>query len=923
MTVAVQHGTDPTSTSTQKTTPPDPSGRTGRRRPAATGMPLLSSKLAAPHMPGRVVARPRLFALLDTGVERPVTLLAAPAGSGKTMLLSSWMSAASLPGPVAWLSLDPGDNGPAQFWAYVVAALCRSGAVPADNQLRNLPQPQADDALLPLIIQGLDELAVPVVLVLDDLHELTDARVLHGIEFLIRRAPSQLRLVLATRADPPLPLHRLLVSGRLSQLRAADLAFTVAEVAELLAEYEYRPALSDDDLTMLHARTEGWAAGLRLAAVSMQHQPDPHRYVLELAGDDRSLAGYLVAEVLDQQPGELRSFLLRTCIVDQLSGELADALTGRDDGEQTLARLEQANTFVVAVGSRRHWYRYHPLFAELLHYELRREAPQESAELRRRAARWYAEHELPTKAIQQTVATQDWDSTADLIAEHGFGRFLRGQEPVIRDLLDQLPTDAVHLPELALLAAAERIVSNDDGAAAFVRLAQEQAPMLADDRRPRFALILAICRLLRAKRAGDLDEVLAAGRAALKAHAQLEGDAGAAGVAADARAVALCGLGSAELWTGELDAAEVHLQAGRAAALWAGFDDVQLECLSQMALLRAVRGRLNDAVQTGQAALQFAGARGWASSAPVTGALLALAWVHYLRDDLATAGDYLGQAAGTAGAAPERPLGVAGRIMEGRLRHARADLAGAFAEFSAARQELAGGHQPRLLFRWLTTSQAELHLAVGDAGSARRLLEALDTDKPTAPEAVALARLRLAEGDPTGANGTLSPVVDGTLPTTDLDTLIQAWLLHAVASHALDAPDQVTASLGQAIDLAEPEEHRRAFLDAGAPARVLLARYRDWVDASWPFLDELAQTSLDPAPAAVPPMPALIVPLSQRERAVLRYLPTMLTFVEIGSELYISVNTTKSHVRSIYRKLGVVGRRDAVRRARQLQLLRS
>jgi LuxR family maltose regulon positive regulatory protein len=261
--------------------------------------------------------------------------------------------------------------------------------------------------------------------------------------------------------------------------------------------------------------------------------------------------------------------------------------------------------------------------------------------------------------------------------------------------------------------------------------------------------------------------------------------------------------------------------------------------------------------------------------------------------------------------------------MEGRLRHAQADLAGAFAEFNAARQGLAGGHQPRLLFRWLTTSQAELHLAVGDAGSARRLLEALDTDTPAAPEAVALARLRLAEGDPTGANGTLSPVVDGTMPTTDLDALIQAWLLHAVASHALDAPDQVTASLGHAIDLAQPEEHRRAFLDAGAPARALLAHYRDWVDASWPFLDELAQTSLDPVPAAVPPMPALIVPLSQRERAVLRYLPTMLTFIEIGSELYISVNTTKSHVRSIYRKLGVVGRRDAVKRARQLQLLRS
>jgi LuxR family transcriptional regulator, maltose regulon positive regulatory protein len=261
--------------------------------------------------------------------------------------------------------------------------------------------------------------------------------------------------------------------------------------------------------------------------------------------------------------------------------------------------------------------------------------------------------------------------------------------------------------------------------------------------------------------------------------------------------------------------------------------------------------------------------------------------------------------------------------MEGRLRHAQADLAGAFAEFNAARQELAGGHQPRLLSRWLTTSEAELHLAVGDAGSARRLLEALDTERPDAPEAVALARLRLAEGDPTGANRTLSPVVDGTMPTTDLDSLIQAWLLHAVASHALDAPDQVAASLGHALDLAEPEEHRRVFLDAGVAGRALLARYRDWIDASWPFLDELALASLDPAPAVKSPMPVLIETLSERERAVLRYLPTMLTFIEIGSELSISVNTTKSHVRSIYRKLGVVGRRDAVRRARQLQLLRS
>jgi LuxR family transcriptional regulator, maltose regulon positive regulatory protein len=924
MTVAVQPGSDATSTSRQKTASPDPSSRARRRRPAATDVPLLASKLAVPRRPGRVVARPRLFALLDTGVERPVTLLAASAGSGKTMLLTSWMSATSLPGPVAWLTLDPGDNDPARFWTHVLAALCRSGAVPADNQLQTL-QPQADEALLPLLVNGLDELVSPVVLVLDDVHELTDARVLHGIEFLVRHAPPQLRLMLATRADPPLPLHRLLLNGSLTQVRAADLAFTVTEVAELLTDYDYRSSLSDDDLALLVARTEGWAAGLRLAAVSMQRQPDLHRYIRELAGDDRSLAGYLVSEVLDQQPSELRSFLLRTCIVDELSGELADALTGRDDGEHTLARLERANAFVVALGAGREWYRYHPLFAELLRYQLRCQAPHEIPELRRRAAHWHAGHGSPVEAVQQTAMMQDWDATADLIAEHGFGRFLRGQETVVQDLLDQLPVEAVRIhPELALLAAAKRIASDDGGAEAFVRLAQEQAPMLAEDGRPRFALILAVCRLLRASRAGDLEEVLAAGRAALDAHALLEGGAGAGGVAGAARAVVLSGLGTAELWTGDLDAADIHLRAGRAAALWAGLEDVQVNCLSQLAMLYAIRGRLNHAAQAGQAAVDLAVMSGWASSAPVTGALLAYAWVHYLRDDLSTAASFLGRAAEAADAAPERPLKVVIRLMEGRLRYAHDDLASASAEFSAARQQLEGWNPPGLLSRWLATSEAELQLATGDTASARSLLEKLEADEYSAtPETVTFARLQLAEGDPAGASERLAPLLEGTMPPTDPGASIEAWLLHALASHALDRPDQAAASLSRAVDLAEPEDHRRVFLDAGAPGLELLVRYRDWVDASWPFLDELAQASLDPAPAVVSAMPALIEALSQRETAVLRYLPTMLTFVEIGSALYISVNTTKSHVRSIYRKLGVVGRRDAVRRARQLQLLRS
>ena len=290
---------------------------------------------------------------------------------------------------------------------------------------------------------------------------------------------------------------------------------------------------------------------------------------------------------------------------------------------------------------------------------------------------------------------------------------------------------------------------------------------------------------------------------------------------------------------------------------------------------------------------------------------------------------YLERASEGAAAAPDRSLGVAIKLLRGRLRNAEADPTGAAAELGAARRDLAGWDlagwdQPRLLARWLAATEAELRLAAGDIDSAKARPGSAASGTPVAaPEALALAYQLLAEDDPAGTVSTLSPFLSGTVPAADLDTQIRVWLLHALASHALDNPDQAAASLQSALDLAEPEEHRRIFLDGGAPGRALVARYREWIDGSWPLLDELALASLDPAPAAVSATPVLIEALSQRERAVLRYLPTMLTFVEIGSELYISVNTTKSHVRSIYRKLGVVGRRDAVRRARQLQLLRS
>ena len=444
-----------------------------RRR---ASVPRLPGKLLVPTLPGRVLQRQRLFSLLDHGVERAVTLVAAPAGSGKTILIASWLAASAPANPVAWMSLDSGDNDPVRFWTHVLAAFTRVGGIPADSDLHALAaDPRACPSIAPRFVEQVDSLDDPIVLVLDDLHELTDRGVLAGIEFLVRHPSSSLRLVLSTRADPPLPLQRLLLTGSLSELRAADLALTVAEVSQLLDEYEYRAQLSESDLALLVERTEGWAAGVRLAAVSMQGHPNPHRFVLELAGDDRSLSGYLVSEVLDRQTPEQRSFMIRTSVVTELSGGLADALTDGSDGELALARLASANAFLVATDERRERYRYHPLFAELLRYELRREIPDQVGELHRRAARWYVSQGLAVAAVEQLVLAKDWRSAAELIAHHGLDLALREGWPDFRELVDRIPGDVIrNEPELALLVAAEQLGSGRDDAVGCLRVAREQ-----------------------------------------------------------------------------------------------------------------------------------------------------------------------------------------------------------------------------------------------------------------------------------------------------------------------------------------------------------------------------------------------------------------------------------------------------------------
>src|SRR5215216_2617124 len=367
--------------------------------PPGAGVPLLASKLTPPRT-ARLVARGRLLELLDAGVQSRLTLLAGPAGSGKTVLLSSWATTAILPGPVAWLSLDAADNDPARFWSYLLAALRQSGAAPPNGRLGSLSLPIGgpDQGFLFELAAGLAELAGPVVVVLDDVHQLTNPTLLDSLVTVLRRSPASLRLVLASRNDPALPLARLPLVDQSIEAGTTELAFTADEAAKLLASQGL--VLADADLALVWARTEGWAAGLRLAALSLQDHPDPEGFIAGFAGTSRAVADFLLEEVLGRLPEEDRTFLLDTSVVERVSGELADALTGRTDGAQTLVRLARANAFVVALDEHRSWYRYHKLLAELLQARLQASASRLVPELHRRAAGWYRDHGLSVEATR-------------------------------------------------------------------------------------------------------------------------------------------------------------------------------------------------------------------------------------------------------------------------------------------------------------------------------------------------------------------------------------------------------------------------------------------------------------------------------------------------------------------------------------------
>jgi len=857
-----------------------------------------------------IVSRPRLFGRL--GAAR-VTVVSASPGSGKTMLLRSWIGQAAAAECVAWVPAGRGERDPQRFWLSALAALRQT---PAGSALVQ-PLTAAPDldgwAITERLLADLAPLQDRVWLVVDDVQEL-GPEAQGQLELLIMRAPPQLRFVLATRRSVRLGLHRLRLEGELAEIREPDLRFTVAEAEQLFKA----AGVQLPGLAPLVERTEGWAAGLRLAALSLAGHPDPERFAKEFSGTERTVAEYLLAEVLDRQSGEARRLLLRTSVLDRVNGELADLLTGDSGGERVLQDLEQANAFVVSLDSTRTWFRYHHLFADLLQLELRRTAPDEVTVLHQAAAGWFAGHRYPVEAIRHAQLAQDWPLATALMAGHSYSLQLDGQAATAHELLAGFPAAAAAADaELATLTAADELAFGSlEAAEHYVGLAERGMASVPDARRAQAQMLLGATRLIVARQRWDLraanEEVQR-----LQAMAEAPG-AGLPRLAEELRALALISLGSTEFWAAGEDP-ERHLEMGVALARRIGRPFLEFTGLAYLAAVDVFRS-LASAAERGRQAVELAMRHGWGDEPAAGLAYVILGAVSAWRVRPDEAESWVLRAERVLGAETE-PAAVLGlHYTRGNLELARGRDAGALAALQAGERL---GRRLTKPHRLLTPMRARLlHTLVrlGDADRAEQVLAGLDdVDRDRAEMRIATAVLRLAQDNPGAAAAAVAPVLDGSARVLQLSWLAHAFLLEAIARDSLGDQGAAGQALERALNLAEPDGALLSFLLHPVPG--LLERHARNRTAHAALIAEILR--LPAGGAAAPPagpQPPL-EPLSSSEKRVLRYLPTNLTMAEIAGELHVSHNTIRTHMRHLYAKLGSHRRAEAVARARALGLL--
>lgn len=877
--------------------------------PAAGRQRVPGTKLAVPRPPPRLVSRPRLLTRLDRARESMVTLVSAPAGTGKTLLLAEWVRARDT-GEATWVSLDSDDNDDGRFWSALLDALASTAAVPRDSPLRRLAapaNPSRDPGFLAEVVNTLDELPSPALLVLDDLHEITAAAPLRGLAALLEHRPAGLRLVLSARRDPRLPLDRLRLTDDLAEIRADDLRFSPVEARALLDATGIE--LDHGQLHRLLEQTEGWAAALRLAALSLSESGEPDRFLDDFAANDRAVAAYLVDEVLSLLPPDMSEFLRTISISEQISADLAARLSGRTDAAALLDTIAERTGLVVRVDAAPHGYHVHALLRTHLLADLLRLDPDRAATLHGVAADRYAERGEPARALAHAGRAADRVRSRALLHRHAVTLAMGGNHQLVRDVLDAMGARAVGEDTLLTLVSAllhlER--GDPDGAEHELTRADKAWPAEPD---PDLVALRALVRSRHAQFAGDVDEL-----------ARVTGDI--ADEIADAPgpfdAAAMLQRGSALLATGDRSAARSQLRAASRAARDGGHDYVAMQCLTMLAAVAAAEGDYESMTTLATTVDEENARRGWQQTVEAASASLLLGYGALLRADPA---ECLRQTVRASRLVDEgdppamRGLNLSVETLRGtaefelgdRTAGARrvdtARLAGGSTRFSAEQVALCAvlEHRMALLLGWGTKA--------GDA-----LRWAQQTSPDSAEVRLMRARAQLVLGRRDTADKIIQPVLDGTAGPVLPWSTIEAWLL--ATEVALNAGDHARARrrLRRGLLIAHHLDVPYPIVFANPDVADLLTGQLGTFGGS---AERFASRVFARRRALrVPPM----VPLTARERAVLRLLPTLRSFDEIAEDLTVSANTVKTHVRAIYSKLGVTKRRDAVTVALERGLL--
>ncbi|MER6443078.1 LuxR C-terminal-related transcriptional regulator [Streptomyces sp. NPDC001185] len=861
-----------------------------------------------------VVARPALLRRLSRATR--VTAVSASAGSGKTTLLRSWLSTAGLAEFTAWVPVGRDERDPQRFWLGVVDALRRTAEGSALVGTLTAAPDLDGWTIVERLLTDLAPLQNRHHLVIDDVHELhPDA--LKQLQLLIMRATPQLRFVLATRYDVPLGLHQLRLEGQLVEIRDPDLRFTLTETEELFTATGL--ALPKPTVTVLHKRTEGWAAGLRLAALSLAvHTDSDHRRAAEFSGSERTVAEYLLAEVLDRQSEQVRELLLRTSILERVNGELANLLTGGESGERVLQDLEAANAFVVSLDTSRTWFRYHQLFTDLLRMQLRRTYPGEVAALHHAAANWLARRGMAVEAIRHSQAARDWGLAARLLADQWPSLYLDGRTSVIHELLAGFPTDyRVANAELAAVAAADELASGSPTAAERYLCLAEQA-LASEGQRGHAQLLVHTVRLLIARWQGSLVAVTEQARR-LQDTAQTA-ETAQPGLGEDLRALALISLGSTEFWTARFRESVRHLELGVALARRIRRPYLEFTGLVYQAALEFFRSA-PMALEHGRRAAELAEQHGWTEGPAYGLACLNVGTILAWQGRPEEGEPWMQQAERTLRWETEPADALAIRSLRGVLALARGRDADALAAFLAADQVAERLTEPNLMVHGNRSFIVQTLVRLGETHRAEQILADLsDQERDGAQMRLGAAALRLAQDNPQAAVAVLAPVLDGSAQLPWQGWLAQAFLLEAIGRAALGDAHVAAGALERALDLAEPDGVLLWFLLH--PISGLLENLPGHRTAHAALIAEILALLAGHQPAASTAEPRqLAEPLSRSELRVLRYLPTNLTTSEIAGQLSVSPNTIKVHVRHLYAKLGAHRRAEAVARARDLGLL--